>query len=291
MENGYNYLKNWYWNAIVKFNIINYTKNRAVDFIASKSAISDKITTRARRIHSVQHFDVVLKSLNCFFQKKIYNMYYSMAEYKEGIPIEVSTFNLRDRDLEKWNAEHYKNIIGYDFFIDVDSPDFENLEICFRQTKIICKYLDSIRFPYYLRFSGKGFHIVTPYKYFKVYDDFNSDIDDVFNPNYDDNIYKLYREIALSIKYRFTEMIDTTIYDSRRVLKIPFSLAIYKDKTKICCPFSMKYDIQWIEQVCDFNNYELFFNFLKSGNFRDILNNPDGDVGLLLKDLKMEKFK
>ena len=93
MININNYYK-WYFIPKVKFNIIKYTKNRETALISHDKAI----TLRMLKIHSVQHIDFHLKSLNWFKNK--WNMYYSLAEYKEGIPNQ--NFNLAKRDNSEW---------------------------------------------------------------------------------------------------------------------------------------------------------------------------------------------
>jgi hypothetical protein len=212
------------------------------------------------------------------FEKQIpFNFYYSLARYSNGIPNQ--TFNLSLRDNSGWVSSHYKEMIEYDFLIDVDSGDHSDIEYAWDSTKDIINYFDLLQVPYELRFSGMGFHIIVPYVYFPKYS---------FNPKDNDNIYTLYSRIAKMLKERFSEMLDTTIYDSRRVCKLPFSLSIYEDGVYVCTPFLSR---------LDFDNFNLFNYRVDTVPCEDItiskenrkIFNPEGHIKHLLSDL--ERFE
>lgn len=235
-------LRNWYKRSDVKFQLIKYTFNREFallvpSFIGDIKDVNSfgellykKYSIRMLKCHNVQHLDYILDRGIRMFEKKIpFNFYYSLARYNNGIPNQ--TFNLALRYNEEWAKMHFKEMIAYDFLIDVDSGTHEDIDFAHDTTKKIIDYLNELNVPYELRFSGMGFHIVIPYIYFKG--------DLSFNPQ-EENIYQLYSRIAKMLKSKFSDMLDTGIYDSRRVCKIPYSLALYEDNIYMCSPINYR---------------------------------------------------
>lgn len=220
MLNINNYYK-WYFIPKIKFNIIKYTKNRETALITSNK----KITLRMLKIHSVQHIDFHLKHLNWFSNK--WNMYYSLAEYNEGIPNQK--FNLAKRDNSQWRKDHWQSMKGYDLLIDVDASQHFEIDHAKKSTINICNRLLKNDIDFDIRFSGCGFHIIVPYSYFAA-NKYS------FDPNDDLSVYSAYSLIAKQFSSKFSEMIDTNLNDSRRLCKIPYSLAIYDKNIYVCCP-------------------------------------------------------
>ncbi|KKK67686.1 hypothetical protein LCGC14_2951580, partial [marine sediment metagenome] len=169
-------------------------------------------TTRMIRIHNVQGIDVWFKVLRIHEFQREYNLYYSLAKYKDGIP--YSTLELAKRDFDNWIKEHWKEMVSYDFLLDIDAGNHHDIEFAYLTANTIRRYFNSFNVPYHLRFSGRGFHFVIPYKYFN---DNLAYID--FNPDADENVYKFFMHIAMKLHSLFSEMIDTSIYDSRRVVR------------------------------------------------------------------------
>ena len=220
MININNYYK-WYFIPKVKFNIIRYTKNRETALISHDK----KITLRMLKIHSVQHIDFHLKSLNWFKQK--WNMYYSLARYKEGIPNQK--FNLSKRDNSQWTKDHWNNMVSYDLLIDVDASDHSEINHALKSTINICTRLLKWNIGFDIRFSGCGFHVVVPYRQF-------ADKGYSFDPVSDNSIYLAYSVIIDKIQSNYSDMVDTNLNDSRRICKLPYSLAIYENNIYVCCP-------------------------------------------------------
>lgn len=266
----YQILNLWYWKPAIKFKLIQYTKNRSMDWIESKDSRVFGITVRNMKCHSVQHLDFLMKALHfCDRNFKRYNFYYSMAVYYlDGIPNQNMNLAERKDTLEKWNKNYWKSIRGVDFFLDIDAPD-GCIDEAFRQSLRIKAFFDSFMIPYYYRFSGKGFHFVIPH-------DRLVNLDISFNPE-DNNVMNTYYEIAKYFHDNYTEMIDITIYDMRRVLKIPYSLALYKNEAYVCCPI----DDEFINEFLRSGVFELFkFQFPYCDaeeivNIEDKLHNPD----------------
>lgn len=220
MININNYYK-WYFIPKVKFNIIKYTKDRETALITHNK----KITLRMLKIHSVQHIDFHLKNLNWFKNK--WNMYYSLAQYKDGIPNQK--FNLAQRDNSQWKKDHWRSMKSFDLMIDIDATDHSEIEHAKKCTMNICRRLEKHDVDFEIVFSGCGFHIIVLYSYFSKYSY-------SFDPDSYNSIYSAYSLIAKKLSSKYSEMIDYNLNDSRRLCKIPYSLAIYENNIYMCCP-------------------------------------------------------
>lgn len=222
--NTSNYYK-WYFIPKIKFNIIKYTKNRETMLLSHDR----KKFLRMLKIHSVQHIDFHLKALNWYKQK--WNIYYSMAQYKNGIPNQK--FNLAARDNSQWKKDHWKQMVSYDFLIDIDATTHDEIIDAKLSALNIIRRLEKHKILYDVRFSGMGFHIVVPYDHFKS-DNYS------FDPKHERSIYSYYSLMARKLNIEISEMVDYKINDSRRVCKVPYSLAIYENIIYVCCPLTIK---------------------------------------------------
>lgn len=269
---------NWYRRAEVAFKLINYTFNREVCIIMPNYLGDIKFkVTRMMRIHNTHHLKVWLDSMHILDGTREYGLYYSLARYKDGIP--YSTLRLTDRDFSDWNQNNWKEIVSYDCVIDVDCNNHKEIDFVYYSAKEIKKLFDKLNVPYYIRFSGMGFHFIIPFQYFK-----DSGIGISFNHSDDDSIYKSFMRIAMGLHNNYSELVDTTIYDSRRVVKMPFSIALYDGKEYLCKPFGSD---------DDFNGFVLKSmnpsHFLGHVRFMDDkLFNPEGNVVKLLKELEIK---
>lgn len=228
----------WYNLPAVKFEIIKFLKDREMCMINKET---NSKTVRMLKCHSVQHFDFINKKmLKVEEQNTLYNYYYSLARYKDGIPNQSPKLSERDNSL--WNETHFKEIIAYDFLIDIDG-EHETIDFTYESAKEILNLFDKLRVPFELRFSGRGFHFIIPFHLFGWGNYFS------FYPDNKNNIYSMYYKIAWWLFNNVSEMVDYSIYDSRRVTKIPYSIAIYHDEGNyLCYPFKSR------EQ---FNNFKL----------------------------------
>jgi hypothetical protein len=216
----------WYKSAPVKFEIIKFLKNRE---FALLSKVTPERSTRTLRCHSVQHYDVILNEILKIEQKKsIFNFYYSLATYTNGLPYQNP--NLSQRNNGEWISRHYEEMCAYDFLLDIDCDSQQEISYAYESAGLVKTFFDKINMPYELRFSGCGFHFVTPYKYF-------TGLKKSLNPNDEDSIYALYIRLAGFISAYVSELVDKTIYDSRRICKLPYSIAVYEDKMYVCMPF------------------------------------------------------
>ncbi|HUV85300.1 MAG TPA: hypothetical protein VMV86_06280 [Methanosarcinales archaeon] len=219
----------WYKLPAVKFEIIKFLKNREMCIINKE--VSAK-TVRMLKCHSVQHFDFINNTMiKVEEQNTLYNYYYSLARYIRGIPDQSP--NLKERDNSKWTAEHHFEMEAYDLLIDIDG-EFEYMDSAFDSAKEIKAFFDKCNMPYELRFSGCGFHFIVPYELIGV--GFS------LNPKDENNVYNLYYKIARFLFDNYSEMVDFSIYDSRRITKIPYSIAIYNEGNFMCYPFISELD-------------------------------------------------
>lgn len=224
----------WYNLAEVKFELIKQTYNREFAVLPPKH-FNQKYGTRTLRLHSVQHLDFILwNQLKCKLTKKCLNLYYSLATYKKGLPMLGA--NLRERDTSDWKDNHYKHIIAYDLLIDIDAGSHDEITYAQESALKIVDELDDCEVPFQLRFSGMGFHIIIPYWFFR-------DVKISFNPFAENNIYKLYTRILVNLHDRVSEMIDFKIADSRRICKLPYSIAFYDGCEYVCAPINKRVEL------------------------------------------------
>jgi len=228
--NEYQKFESWYVTASIKFEIVKYTKNKEFVLLVPKHCKHHYRNTRALRCHNVQHLDFLLwKLMKCNKDKQIFQIYYSLAKYVDGIP--KFGANLKERNTSDWTKNHWKRITGFDCFIDIDAGDHTEIDLAHESTKIIKNYLDKYSVPYKIRFSGCGFHIIIPYAYFK-------NLGYHFNPLEDGNIYDFYNSISHEFYNKFSEMVDTNLSDCRRIIKCPYTLAFYENKCFVCMPLT-----------------------------------------------------
>lgn len=234
--NNFNIIKDWYYDPIVKFEIIRHTYKREVAFIVAKYIKEPDIikrNIRTLKIHSVQHLDFIMSKTSMMKQETPYCLYYSLGQYKTGIPHQ--DFKTMKRNNRDWIKNHWRFMSGYDFVIDIDAGNHQEMDFAYYSAQQIKVYFDLLNCPYELRFSGCGFHFIIPYKYFARR--FTHYKGEQFNPKNPKSVYMLFAKIGLFLQNKFSALIDTSIYDARRVLKIPHTLALYKEKVYVCSPF------------------------------------------------------
>lgn len=263
----------WYKSPSIKFEMIKFLYNREMAVI-DKSDESGKVTIRMLKCHNVPHFefinDYILKMEG---NNRLFNFYYSLAKYNNGIPNQ--DWRLQERNNAEWTKHHWEQMQSYDFLLDIDAGGFEELDYAYESTVEIKEFFDDKNIPYHLRFSGCGYHFIIPYKYLPQGLSFNP-----FEGN--DNIYKYCARLGKFFYEDFSEMVDHKIYDSRRICKIPYSLSIYpKDDTAMLCfPLINDEQIRMLN-----NNYGLLdYQNLTAGINKkrgDYLFNTEGNKNLM----------
>lgn len=268
-------IKNYYKDYNVMYALIKSTYNREFAMLVPswRDNIEFKFNTRNLRCHNFQGLKYVMDGLFLKKDQKYYNLYYSLAQYKEGVPFS-SIKDLATRETTQWNINHWKSMIKYDFVIDIDAGDYEDMKWATMSMQEIHTFLDLCNCPHEVIFSGKGFHIIIDYDYFQ-YAGLS------FDPKSPISVYKYFQKLAKHFNERFTEMIDLNIYDSRRVLKLPYSLAIYEDNVQVCRPLLNNNDVMSFDYDPDNKHIEP----LKQRG-RNVFN-VDGNVSNMLRKMEM----
>lgn len=275
----YSLIQQWYSLASVKFETIKFLYNREFALIVPRFVKDEEVKKRSVRtlkVHSVQHLDFNLKATDMFKKLTPYNFYYSMAKFKNGLPNQ--NLNFAERDNAEWNKSCYKEIISYDYLIDIDAPDFDDLQIVYETAIDIKRLFDKLNVPYELRFSGMGFHFVIPYKYLPQ--------DLTLNPHTENNLYQFLSNLSSKLYEKYSELIDKNIYDSRRVCKIPYSLALYDNDAFVCSPILTNEE---------FNNFKLY-NYRPNKYSFEIkqrgtkIFNEQGNLSLLFLKFNLNKY-
>lgn len=225
--------------------------------------------TRNLRVNNIQQFQFLLKRYSAFEQKQYYNLYYSLATFKDGVPYQDLTDLSTDaRNNEEWNKRSYREMVAYDFCLDIDAGSHDDIEYCVQSLILIRDFLDLMDCPYYVRFSGMGFHVVIPYEFIPA--SFS------FDPKEKNNIYKAYTKVAKYMYDNFSEMVDYEIFDARRVIKLPYSLSIYDNGVYYCKP------------ITDIDNFNMGSVRAEGEISKEVLFNPNGNAYKLLKEVGIE---
>lgn len=260
------YYPNYYNNDRILYQMQKYTFNREFSLIAPKHA-DHSHTTRFLKAHNIQGIKYLLKQFK-ILEGKQFNLYTSLAVYNNGIPNQ--TLNMKLRDNSHWRQNHWKQIKQYDFFLDVDAEG--DLHKSVEYTKNIIIFLNLLNCPYTLRFSGNGFHILIPET------DFPKELS--YEPLGHNTIYDKYRQLCLFIKDNVCPFLDDSIYDSQRQIKLPYSLALYRDQEMVCLPLSSN-------DLNDFNK-EMFTpqRAFQTGH-KEVMFNANGNTDELLKTARV----
>lgn len=229
-------MKEWYSKSYVCYEML-YTQmfDREIMFMMPKHRRQSGLQTTWRYINifKPQGIPYFLHHMILFSSENItLNAYSTLAKYKDGVPIFKGNPMMRKRETETWHRERWKTMTSYDLLIDVDADDRTCMDLAKQATLQIIKFLDEYNMPYYLRFSGMGYHVIIPYRYFKH-------VKHHFNPDEDLNnsIYNFCAAIQRYFYDNHSEMVDTGVHDFCRVSKIPYSLTFYPDGCYVCWPF------------------------------------------------------
>ena len=226
-------MKQWYSRLDVQYQLIKHTWNREFAALPPSYYGQQEASVRYLRCHSTQHVRFLLFDMLKFQKRAIpYNFYYSLASYVNGLP--RFTPNLKERDVSAWKTEYHKSMTSYDWLIDIDMQEHteHELELAKLSALKVSEYLDRMNRPHHIRFTGKGFHIVVPHAYLP----FVKHIKYSFNPEKDDSLYVSLHTLTKKLHDNFSEMVDYHLNDSRRIIKLPWSLSHYHDRSYVCLP-------------------------------------------------------
>ena len=260
--------------------MIKYTFKREVMRIVPKFSKEQKNTMRMFRIHNINQLQWLFRFSHIFDgQRYPVQFYHSLAMYNTGVPRRNTQDKGEKEYYETFKESSIKNIVSYDFFLDIDSPTEDKIQVASSDTYKICSYLDDMKIPYSLRFSGNGFHIFIPHSSF-------TEIKHHFNPyTIEGSIYSLYTKIAQAITKRFTEFVDESIYDSRRVIKIPFSVSITEKKAYVVAPLQKEELLTFIPGIYEVETYGMTHKSFLQKYDTLVLPCEKGRMVKLIKDL------
>jgi len=259
-------MKKWYSKSTIIYEIVyNFLGDRETAFLRPKHTRKTggqnyQDMFRDINIYTPQGFNYYLDQLFILETDIIMNCYYSLAKYKEGVPKGNKSLKLKNEEQKKWKDTHHYHMISYDLLIDIDSPDHENMSHAKHATKKVIEYLDENLIPYYLRFSGMGYHIVIPHEAFEH-------LSWHFNPDKDqeNSIYSKYNQFTQYLHDNISELVDTDLHDCRRITKVPYSLVFYQRNTYVCWPFKTKKEFM----LHKYRDFQLLNQFLRFSGFQN----------------------
>lgn len=222
-------INSWYQRKDVQYELVKQLYKREMALLVPtwiKDKNKRKASVRMLKCHNKDHLNFIFDALG-FYKKEIpYNIYQSLAIYRNGIPNQ--SMNLSERNNNDWLVEHEREMIGYDFLLDIDCNDHSQIMWAWESADNIFKFLDKLKIPMRLHFSGRGFHIIIPHYKISKHS---------FNSYRSKNIYTAYSEFADFFHKEFSQMVDKSIYDPRRLCKIPYSLANFENNSYVCWSF------------------------------------------------------
>lgn len=230
-------LFSWISDYKTLYKMIPYLKNREFAVLEPKFCGHEiGRDTRYLKAHNIQSIQFILFDMLKFHERQtLYNLYYSTIKYAEGIP--NMTPDLSKRDTTDWKENYWQHIKEVDFFLDIDAPSHEDIEIAKDDTlRIVRDFPENM--VYEIRFTGCGFHIVIPQQEMMMHYKIKAESCEPFKAG---NIWDEYTKVAENFSEKYSELIDTRLNDSKRIIKLPHSLAFYPDgKTFVCCPISLR---------------------------------------------------
>lgn len=193
----------WYDKGYILFEICKQLQHKYLSFRFNGSY------SRYYMGHCIELLKDSLVRHNC--GKVPLKLYMDLAYWKTKM--QVFSFNTKIRSVQKetFNDTFEQYMVGYDFAIDIDNK--KNIMKSWEDANIIKKLFDYKQIPYSIKFSGsRGFHFLIPYRYvskrYKVI-----------------NLPDLFSDVVRGIVNEFNlKNVDETIYDSRRVLKLAYSV-------------------------------------------------------------------
>jgi hypothetical protein len=242
----------WYSRMDVLFSMLPYTKNKEFACLVPKGFANPQRSARNFRAHNTQSLTFILRKLLKYHEKRqFYNLYISNAGFIDGFPPLTAALDKRSAFLEQVRSELIGQISSYDLFIDIDTKHADEMPEAKESAITIKALFDKYRLKYSLRFSGRGFHFLVA----------NSNFNGLglhYNPEVDGNIYTFYDNISKAMHEKYTEMIDLGLNDSRRLVKLPYSLACYGDGFYACLPLRQDKDLLNFDRMdYNVNNFSL----------------------------------
>ena len=272
-----------YTREDVLINIARQSYNREFALLCPAWAKKNKLSIRMLKIQNVDGLRFILNAIKFYTGYKPYNFYKSLAQYPYGIPNQ--SINLEERKAlnlnKRWYQIHQEKMKSYDLVLDLDSPNHNELYNTHEAMKCIHKFYNKFDVPHYVMFSGKGFHLYTPYECtFPLRNRISPSKSKTMIAHKPDNLYINYSKIARYFR-QFFRCVDKFIYDSRRLIKLAYTVSLYsEDKGYVSCWLNRESEIEKFHLP----NYEVD-NFVLGRNLQPKLFNRRGDLGKLMKEV------
>ena len=253
-----------YYSSPATFKILKQVKNKEVALL--NKHIDNYRAKRFIRFHNTNSMNYVL---NIWFKKNkdIYSFYSTNATLIKGCPV----FNGVDPDTDKqyFTDNFHKLIVDYPLFIDIDCPDHEQFTYAVESAILLHDLFNKLNVNHKIRFSGMGFHFIIDHN-LKNYS---------YDMKEENNIYDLFREIAVVLHNNFSMLIDLVIYDPRRLIKVPFTATEYDNKLYVCTPITSSKELKL------FKLDKYLFDNIKVDilDIEDHVFNPNGDIVNLIR--------
>lgn len=204
----------WYSQTYINFEMAKLLQHRELVFLEKKNPKQEEAGRKLKTIRCCAGFtlDLLKSNFNAFsvLDHPFVNLYYSLMHF-EKTPLFSFSPVVRAREYSEWTKGGYKEqYSGYDFCVDFDSED-DGLGKALADCRRLKKILNEFKIPHSVRFSGsRGFHISVDYKWLPQLPE--------------QKIVPFCGELGAMIKaIEGLETLDDSIFDSRRVFKLPYS--------------------------------------------------------------------
>ena len=263
MQNDTKEIIRRYYNRLdVKYAMFQYLNGREFALISPENK---GYPVRHIKINNVQGLTFWLENMGVGI-RNVYNLYYSSGHY---IRIPNRSGNLSKTINKDFWDSHHTFLKSRELFIDVDSKT-ASFEHTFLSAVLIKRFFDKYKAPYEIVFSGRGFHFKTP--------QYLTGIKEELNPNKEHNLYKIYFQILTELRNKYSDLIDCNVCDSRRLMKLPYSLAVYPNEIKQTFQFNSNEEFKRLKEEMLFPDYwkdKIYkrgrFIFNETGNFDKVL--------------------
>ena len=230
-------IKKYYTNTVL-FEVVKLLVGRETVLLDVKNKIYPPV--RCIKSHKLCYLNSNLR--NFHFWDRTYNIYASLSRLN-NMPMFSYNPKERKRQMIEFNHTFKKYFVGYDLAHDFDSKQ-HTFNQAYNDCKKVKELYDNYKIPYYLTFSGSGFHIVVPSQYL------------VDLPVWDGEIKHIVQFCEM-VNTELSELfylptLDLGLMDVRRIWKVPYT---YDWKSgNICLPLD-----DW-----QFNNFR--FSMVKPEN-------------------------
>ena len=213
---------NWYNQTFILLEMVKCLGRRELVFLEKQNPTI--IDRRSKTIRCCNGFtiDLIKKNLEAFrilkFPYVIF--YYSLMSFRQ-LPMFSFSPQIRTQQYHEWSDSggYKEQFMGYDLAFDLDGETIPQAQ---KDAIHIIKVFDEFKLPYSVRFSGsRGFHITIEYRWLPQLPE--------------KEIVKLLNQLGYAMKMIDNLLtLDDSIFDSRRVLKLPYSF----DRGNIVLPLS-----------------------------------------------------